>query len=215
MYNFQYNTINQDIRIPEYGRHMQNLVDYAITIEDPKKRQKVAEEIIKILISMSNSTKSNGDHLQKAWKHLFYIADNKLEVELPENIEVSNTEELFIHEPLEYPQMDINFKHYGQNVQRMLAKAEKMENPAHQIEYIKLVGSYMKMAYKTWHKEQFVNDEIIKNDIQAITRGKISTVLKDINFDSLRNTSTSTSSSSRRKPRNQSNRGKNNRRRRK
>ncbi|WP_236977083.1 DUF4290 domain-containing protein [Membranihabitans maritimus] len=212
MYNFQYNTINQDIRIPEYGRHIQNLVDYAITIEDADKRQKVAEEIVKILISMSNTSKSSGDPYQKAWKHLFYIADNRLDVKLPKNIEVSNTEELFIHEPMEYPQMDINFKHYGQNVQRMLAKAEKMENPAHKTEYIKLIGSYMKMAYKTWHKEQFVNDEIIKNDIQGITDGKITDDLKEIDFDALRHTNTT--SSTRKKSRNQ-NRGKSNRRRRK
>ncbi|GAA5224807.1 DUF4290 domain-containing protein [Membranihabitans marinus] len=185
MYNFQYNTINQAIRIPEYGRHVQNLIDYATEIEDREERQKVAERIIKIIIALSNDSKSNNDYIHKAWKHLFYMSENKLDVDLPEGIEIGNTQDLFTHETLDYPQMDINFKHYGQNVQRMLDKAIKMENPEHKAEYVNLIGSYMKMAYKTWHKEQFVNDEIIKNDIQAITRGKLADVLSNTNFDAL------------------------------
>lgn len=82
--------------------------------------------------------------------------------------------------------MDIDFKHYGLNVQKMLKKAETMENMEHREEYVKLIGSYMKMAYRTWHREQFVNDEIIKNDIEGMTKGKIKAVLEDASFDALK-----------------------------
>lgn len=205
MYNFQYNTINQAIRIPEYGRHVQNLVDYAVEIEDKKERQEVAERIIEIIIAISNESKNNNDYVHKAWKHLFYIANNKLEVDLPQGIKLGNTQDLFAHEKIDYPQMDIDFKHYGQNVQKMLEKAISMENNDHKIEYINMVGSYMKMAYKTWHKEQFINDEIIKNDIIAITKGQLTDSLSDINFDTL------TFSNNKKKPQrsNNNNRGRN------
>lgn len=186
MYNFTYNTKHRNIRIQEYGRHVQNLVDYATTIEDKEERQRVAEEIVNIMLNMTNSGNKSGDNLAKAWKHIFFMSDNELDVEVPEGIEISQTRELFVHEPMEYSQMDIDFKHYGLNVQKMLKKAETMENMEHREEYVKLIGSYMKMAYRTWHREQFVNDEIIKNDIEGMTKGKIKAVLEDASFDALK-----------------------------
>lgn len=188
MYNFQYNTIRRDITIPEYGRHLQDMVDYATTIEDKEERQKVAEEIVKIMLSMTESDSSMADRLSKAWKHIFFMSEEKLDVEVPSNVEVSQTEELFVHEPIGYPQMDIPFKHYGLNVQKMLTKAKGIENLEHRAEYVKLIGSYMKMSYRTWHKEQFVNDETIKNDIEAMTKGEIKAVLEDAQFDALKHT---------------------------
>ena len=186
MYNFQYNTRDRDIRIQEYGRHVQKMVDYATTIEDKKERQHVAEEIVNIMINMTDPGNKSGDSLAKAWKHIFFMSENELDVEIPKGVEVSETKELFVHEPMEYPQMDIDFKHYGLNVQKMLKKAQAMENLEHREAYVKLIGSYMKMAYRTWHREQFVNDEIIKNDIEGMTKGKIKAVLEDTTFNALR-----------------------------
>lgn len=187
MYNFQYNTKHRNIRIQEYGRHVQNMVDYATTIEDKAERQHVAQEIVNIMINMTDPGNKSSDSLAKAWKHIFFMSENELDVEVPEGVEVSETKELFVHEPMEYPQMDIDFKHYGLNVQKMLKKAQEMENPEHREAYVKLIGSYMKMAYRTWHREQFVNDEIIKNDIEGMTKGKIKAVLEDTQFNALKN----------------------------
>lgn len=211
MYNFQYNTRNRDIRIQEYGRHVQNMVDYATTIEDKKERQRVAEEIVDIMISMTDADNKSGDSLAKAWKHIFFMSEDELDVEVPKGVNVSETKELFVHEPMDYPQMDIDFKHYGLNVQKMLKKAQEMENPDHREAYVKLIGSYMKMAYRTWHREQFVNDEIIKNDIEGMTKGKIKAVLEDTHFNALKSSKRRSSGRS-----NHSNkRGRNNSRRRK
>lgn len=186
MYNFQYNTRHRDIRIQEYGRHVQNMVDYATTIEDKAERQAVAESIVDIMINMTDPGNKTGDSLAKAWKHIFFMSEDTLDVEVPAGVEVSDVKDLFIHEPLEYPQMDIDFKHYGLNVQKMLKKAQNMENLEHREAYVRVIGSYMKMAYRTWHKEQFVNDEIIKNDIEGMTKGKIKAVLEDTQFNTLK-----------------------------
>lgn len=196
MYNFQYNTRHRDIRIQEYGRHVQNMVDYATTIEDDEERQHVAEAIVDIIINMTDPGNKNSDSLAKAWKHIFFMSEDQLNVKIPEGVEVSETKDLFIHEPLEYPQMDIDFKHYGLNVQKMLRKAQEMENPEHRETYVRIIGSYMKMAYRTWHKEQFVNDETIKNDIEAMTKGNIKAVLEDAHFNTLKNSTRNVSSKS-------------------
>lgn len=212
MYNFQYNTRHRDIRIQEYGRHVQNMVDYATTIEDDEERQKVAEAIVDIMINMTDPGNKNSDSQAKAWKHIFFMSDDELKVKIPEGVEVSETKELFVHEPLEYPQMDIDFKHYGLNVQRMLKKAQEMENPDHRETYVRIIGSYMKMAYRTWHKEQFVNDEIIKNDIEGMTKGKIKAVLEDAHFNTLKSSNRKTPSKSYHNKRSRSNNKKRKRR---
>lgn len=214
MYNFQYNTKHRNIRIQEYGRHVQNMVDYATTIEDRKERQIVAEEIVNIMMNMTDPGNKSSDSLAKAWKHIFFMSENELDVDIPKGVEVSETKELFVHEPMEYPQMDIDFKHYGLNVQKMLKKAQEMENPEHREAYVKLIGSYMKMAYRTWHREQFVNDEIIKNDIEGMTKGKIKAVLEDTQFNALKHTKRKTSSRSHQGKRGRNNSNNNRRRKR-
>ena len=42
----QYNTQQKKMALPEYGRSVQNMVDYAVTIEDRAERQWCAETII-------------------------------------------------------------------------------------------------------------------------------------------------------------------------
>ena len=40
--------------------------------------------------------------------------------------------------------------------------------------FVSAIGSYMKLAYKTWNKEHYVSDDIIKTDLLAISDGKLS-----------------------------------------
>jgi hypothetical protein len=36
------------------------------------------------------------------------------------------------------------------------------------------IGSYMKLAYKTWNREHYVSDEVIKNDLDILSNGRLS-----------------------------------------
>jgi hypothetical protein len=36
------------------------------------------------------------------------------------------------------------------------------------------IASYMKLAYKTWNRENYVSDESIKNDLATISKGMLS-----------------------------------------
>ena len=42
----EYNTTRTHLIMKEYGRHIQKMVDYLLTIEDPEKRQKNAMSLI-------------------------------------------------------------------------------------------------------------------------------------------------------------------------
>ena len=44
-----YNTTREKLVLPEYGREIQQMVDYCVELEDRKERQRCAESIIKIM----------------------------------------------------------------------------------------------------------------------------------------------------------------------
>jgi hypothetical protein len=40
--------------------------------------------------------------------------------------------------------------------------------------FVATIASYMKLAYRTWNKEHFVSDDIIKTDLEILSQGKLS-----------------------------------------
>ena len=46
--DMQYNTQQKRMPLPEYGRSIQNMVDYALTIQDRAERQRCANTIINL-----------------------------------------------------------------------------------------------------------------------------------------------------------------------
>ena len=75
---------------------------------------------------------------------------------------------------LEYPVHRLDYKHYGYNVHIMIKKALNMEEGPVKKEFVEVIGAYMKLAYKTWNKEHFVSDDMIRQDLLAMTKGALS-----------------------------------------
>ncbi|MCB0602244.1 MAG: DUF4290 domain-containing protein [Saprospiraceae bacterium] len=169
----QYNSTKTHLIYPEYGRHIQEMIHYARTIENPKERQAYAEEIIRLMHFIDSQDKSNFDNEDKLWKHLFTIAEFDIDVMPPSGVKPTREELEKAPPRVEYPQKDPNYRHYGLNVERLLEKAVAMEDDDKREVFVNIIGSYMKMAYKNWNKEHYVNDEIIKNDIALISKGKL------------------------------------------
>lgn len=48
----KYNTEEKKLVMPEYGRNIQNMVDYCITIQDREERKRCADTIINIMGNM-------------------------------------------------------------------------------------------------------------------------------------------------------------------
>jgi len=177
--------------LPEYGRNIQKLVQYAQGIEDAEKRQWYVETLIELMNQMLPGTKTSYEIADKLWNHLFYIAGYDIEVRVPDNVVIHKKGEVFMlpSEDMEYPQKKIPYRHYGWNVHTMVQKALAMEPGPKRDEFAKIIGSYMKLAYRTWGKEQFVNDELIKEDLRKMSHGQID-VSDDASIDSYKNVNT-------------------------
>ena len=180
--NMEYNSQMELMKISEYGRNVHNLIMHCKTIEDKAHRQAFAERIIKLMWQMNPSSGVREDIIKKFWTHLMIIADFELDVEIPEGIEIAKIEDKAQVDPLEYPNRNRRMRQYGKNVQLMLEKAGGMEDPAKQKAYLRVIGSFMKLAYRNWSREQYVNDEAIKNDIRTLTDNKLE-LPEDLAFD--------------------------------
>ncbi|MDX1665915.1 MAG: DUF4290 domain-containing protein [Saprospiraceae bacterium] len=171
--NMEYNSGRENLVIPEYGRNIQKLIEYAKTIEHPIERQRFSEEIVDLMMQMNPQNKSGDDNVEKLWKHLFRIANYELNVEPPEGIAVSREDSKLRPDQLEYPVSEARFRHYGHNVQVLIKKALEMEPGPKRRGFVKAIASYMKLAYQTWNKEHFVSDEVVKSDLEALSGGKL------------------------------------------
>lgn len=169
----EYNSSREKLIIPEYGRNVQKLVLHAKTIESDEDRQKYIERIVELIYQMNPQSKNVLEYRERIWAHIFRIADYDLKV-MPPNGVIPTPENAKIKlEKIDYPGFNNRNRHYGNNVKKLLKKATDMEEGAKKDAFIELIASFMKTAYKNWNREHYVNDEVIKSDINKMTKGAI------------------------------------------
>ena len=155
--------------MPEYGRNVQKMVEYLITVDDREKRLKQAEVIIELMGTLNPHLKTIEDYKHKLWDHLYQMTDFNLDVDSPYPCP---TPEMVFKKPevLPYPQESIQHRHLGKNIQALLDKAMTETNEETRHGLTQAIGYYMKLAYANWHKEP-VHDDMIKNELAEITGG--------------------------------------------
>lgn len=168
----EYNTTRNELILPEYGRHIQKLVQHIKTIEDREERTKAAHALIPIMAQVNTNLRENGDYKHKLWDHLFIMADFDLDVDAPFEMpdkEVLNRKP----DPLPYSQGKFKKKHYGKIIQNMMDKIDDYP-PEEQEVLVELLANQLKKSYVKWNKES-VNDDVIISDFIELAE-------KDVNF---------------------------------
>ncbi len=167
----EYNSQREDLVIPEYGRHVQKLIQYAKTIEDPEKQGVFIERIIDLMMQIHPQSRNVEDYREKLWKHIYRIANYELKAVPPSGVRPQPTDANKMPEPIDYPEFEAKFRHYGHNVQKLIQKAISMPPGPKRDGFVAVIGSYMKLAYKTWNKEHYVSDDIIRTDLATLSQG--------------------------------------------
>jgi hypothetical protein len=155
----------------EYGRHIQQMVDYLMTIEDKERRQRNAYALIELMGFLNPHLRNVEDFRHKLWDHLFLISDFKLDVESPYPIP---TRETLKAKPdrLPYPKRYPKFNHLGKNIEVVINKALAEEDPDKRQGFANAIAYYMKLAYSNWHKE-LVHDDTIQAELSNLTQGQL------------------------------------------
>ena len=167
----EYNTQQRKLSLPEYGRSVQNMVDYALTIEDRAERQRCANTIVNIMGGMFPYLRDAEDSNRKLWDHLAIMADFKLDIDYP--VEIVKKESLRIKpDRIPYSQNHIHYRHYGRYVQEMIQTAINYPEGEEKILYLELIANQMKKDYLNWNNDG-VEDQKIFDDLYELSGGKI------------------------------------------
>ncbi len=166
-----YNTARNYLSMREYGRHIQRMVEYVLTIEDKEKRNQQAKVIIEFMGLLNPHLKNVEDFRHILWDHLFFISDFKLDVDSPYPIPVRETYKAR-PEPMAYPKRHPKYHHLGKNLEMVIDKALQQEDQEKKTGFANAIAYYMKLSYSNWHKE-LVQDDVIKSELDNITGGQL------------------------------------------
>lgn len=164
----EYNTTRGKLRISEYGRNVQKLVNLAKTIEDREQRTKFAKVIVGIMGQMNPQIRDSGDFRHKLWDHLHIIAKFELDVDSPYP---APTKEVLEAKPskLEYSTNQIRYKMYGANIVKIIDKAKNFEDGPEKEALIHAIANHLKKSYLSWNRES-VDDEQIFEHLKTLSR---------------------------------------------
>jgi hypothetical protein len=167
--SLEYNSERPKLIIPEYGRHVQKMVDYACSIEDREKRNKVARTIIEVIGNLNPQIRDVPDFTHKLWDHLFLMSDFKLDVDSP--YPIPSDESLSAKpEPLAYPQSRLKYRYYGKTLLSMIDYASKMEDGEEKEALTMALANHMKKCYVSWNKDT-VEDGVIFEHMKELSKG--------------------------------------------
>ncbi len=161
----------QKLRLPEYGRHIHDMVDYLLTIEDRELRTQQAHVVVGVMGNVNPTLRDSADFNRKLWDHLFIMSDYQLDVDSPYPKPAADSFNP-APKPLRYPNKQIRFKHYGKYIQNMIRKVERSDNRQAIDITISHIARYMRAKSYEYNQEH-PNNELIIKDIKRMSENGI------------------------------------------
>ena len=167
----RYNTSRKKLIIPEYGRHIHEMIDQTCEIKDKEERNKSARAIIGVMGNLNPHLRDVSDFQHKLWDQLFIMSNFKLDVECPfEKPDKKNLEER--PETLHYPQNYPKYRFYGNNIKNMIDAAIKWEDNDLKDALVYNIANHMKKCFLNWNKDT-VEDKLILDHLKELSNDEL------------------------------------------
>lgn len=161
-----YNFTRRKLYLPEYGRHIHEMVDSLLEIEDRHERTRQAKAVIAVMGNLNPTLRDTEDFKHKLWDHLFIMSDFRLDVDSPYP-QPSRQDLTIVPQKLRYPQSRITFKHYGKYLHQFVDRVAKERNGS--AEMVNL-ARYMRTKSYEFNNEHPNNESIVR-DIRIMAGG--------------------------------------------
>ena len=175
-----YNTQREKLVLPEYGREVQQMVDYAVSLNDRTERQRCAETIISIMDRMFPEHREAEDHERKLWDQLAIMSGFQLDIDYPFDV-TQATRIAQKPEPMEYPMKRIPVRHYGMMIFELFDKLKNMAPGDERDELVSLTANQMRRNLMQWSHGS-CDEEKVASDLAHFTDGKIQIDLDTLQF---------------------------------
>ncbi len=160
----QYNTQLAAIKLPEYGRNVQMLVNYCKTIPNRERRNACAQTIVNIMADIYPELSEVSGRKNILWDHLAVISNFELDIDYP--CEVMKPDELGSKpEPLRYTQTRIDNRIYGKRMEELVSIARTIEDRQERIRLFELVANQMKRNFHDTYRSASEDDNKIVQDL--------------------------------------------------
>lgn len=167
----RYNTQLERLKLPEYGRNIQNMVEHCLTLTDRDERNACARSIIEAMIRLTPQAKNDPDHTRKLWDHLAIISDFRLDIDYPFD-QVQKDTLQSAPERVAYGLQNIRYRHYGKSVERLVTNASAMEPGQERDTLVRLIANHMKKLMLEVNCDG-VDDMKIFKDLAELSHGEI------------------------------------------
>lgn len=176
-----YNTHRDKLLMPEYGREIQKMVDYAVSLTDKSERQSCAQEIIRMMETKVPELRDNADFEQTLWDHLYLMSHKALDIEWP--FDVTAAEKLQ-NKPnaVPLPKEGMRLRHYGKLLEQLFEKLKTMPEGEERDALAFYTANQMKRNLMTWGHGS-MSDEKVADDMARLTDGVIQLDLSTLKLD--------------------------------
>ena len=176
-----YNTRREKLLMPEYGREIQKMVDFAIGLPDKQERQKCAYEIIRMMETKVPELRTNANFEQTLWDHLYLMSHKQLDIDWP--FDVSEAEKIH-NKPntIPLPQESIRLRYYGKLIEELFEKLKEMPAGEERDMLTYYTANQMKRNLMTWGHGS-MSDEKVADDLARYTDGVIQLDLTKVKLD--------------------------------
>lgn len=180
-----YNTQREKLQMPEYGREIQKMVDYAISLPDKEERLKCAKTIVRLMETKVPQIHDNADYEQTLWDHLYLMSHRELDIDWP--FDVSEADKILSKpNPMKLPNGNIKLRHYGHLVEELFEQLKTMPEGEERDALVSKTANQMKRDLATWGHGS-MDDERVASDLARFTDGVIQLDLNNFVFEKLNN----------------------------
>lgn len=166
-----YNTQLERLVMPEYGRNVQKMVEYCMTLPDKEQRNACAAAIVRSITQLLPDLAKQGE-IAKVWDHLAIISDFKLDIDYPAGC--MTTPESLNSRPDTVPYGRTNVKHrqYGRLLEAMIEYAATLSPEDGRDDMVFDIANQMKKAIVNATGED-VDDRKIFDDLLNMSNGAL------------------------------------------
>ena len=167
----EYNTNRTKLLMPEYGRNIQQMVEYCKSLPSKEERNEVAKTIVEFMGQRNPHLRDEENYKHKLWDHLYILADYDLDVDAPYPFP---TKEELDQKPnrMDYPSFENEYKFYGKSILQLIDKAIELEEGEEKEALIQVIANNMKKSYNVYNKEH-VQDEVIFRHLKELSQNKL------------------------------------------
>lgn len=171
------------IVLKEYGKNIQKIVDWILTIEDKDQRTRYANTCVELMRQLNPGVRDTEEQTTKLWDHLFIMSNFQLDVDTPHpmpDLAVLGKKP----DRIPYNHNNLRYKHYGKNINLLIEQAILKEDGVEKDDAIIYIGRLMKRLYSTWNKEN-VDDEVIVEHLSELSKKKLHIEIEKVKAERL------------------------------